>query len=238
MSCPTRLPCFDGLVIEESRGRPPEVLYEDEDVIAVHKSAGDLVVPGRGPEKEETLRQRLARAAGGKVFVVHRLDRDTSGVVVFAKNEAAHRALSGCFERREVEKVYRALVLGRVEADSGEIDRPIRAFGSGRMGADPRGKPSVTRFRVLKRFPRTTLLEIEPLTGRRHQIRVHLYSLGHPVLGDGRYGAVRPLGGAPRLMLHAWRIAFARADGRRVEICAALPPDFQFVLERAAAGEI
>lgn len=184
-----------------------EILYEDDGLLAVSKVSGDLVIPGRGTDRP-SLVERLSAKSGGKLFVVHRLDRGASGLVLFARDRESHRTLSALFEGRRVRKTYWAVVEGEVEQQDGLVDRPIRAFGSGRMGVDGRGKPSETRFRVLERFSRAALLEVNPLTGRRHQIRVHLFALGHPILGETVYGSGFPVGGAPRLMLHALRLAF------------------------------
>ncbi len=167
------------------------------------------------------------------MYVVHRLDREASGLVLFAKDAQTHRFLCGEFEKRRVQKIYLALVLGRVERE-GNVKAPLRAFGSGRMGVAKGGKPCLTRFRVRERFSGATLLEIEPMTGRRHQIRVHLYSLGHPVLGDPLYGSKRPVGGSPRLMLHALelRLAFPEPMSLRAEPGR----DFLEVLEAWRSG--
>lgn len=190
-------------------------------MVAVDKPAGQLVIPGRGAAEGECLKDQVARHVGAPVFVVHRIDQETSGVVLFAKHAAAHKALCLQFERRGVKKVYLARVLGRLEGE-GVIDKPIREFGSGRMGVDRRGKASRTRWRSREPGDASSLIECEPLTGRRHQIRVHCYSIGHPILGDTRYGSPRPVGGADRLMLHAWKLSLARHDddgtSGRVEI--------------------
>lgn len=180
-----------------------------------------LVVPGRGHDPAEALNRRLGR----RVWVVHRIDREASGLVLFALDAPTHRRLSGLFEGRAVEKTYAALVLGDVAAD-GVVDGPLREFGSGRMGVHARGKASVTHYRVLRRDGGATLLEVRPVTGRRHQIRVHLYSIGHPVLGDAVYGDARPVGGAARLMLHAWRLALEHPAGGVLRLEAPVPGEF------------
>jgi len=204
------------------------VVYEDGRILAVDKPAGQAVIPGRGLA-EEPLSLQASRALGGKAFVVHRLDRGASGLVIFAKDAATHRDLSLLFEGRRMHKLYLALVQGSLEAD-GAVDQPLRAFGSGRMGLGV-GKASLTRYRVLERAEQASLLEAAPETGRRHQIRVHLHSLGHPILGDPLYGQDRPVGGVGRLMLHAWRLDFElhRAHYR---LCAPPGGDFLGVLGR------
>ena len=204
------------------------IVYEDGRVLAVDKPAGLAVIPGRGLT-EEPLSLQASRALGGKAFVVHRLDRGASGLVLFAKDAATHRDLSLLFEGRRMHKLYLALVQGRLDVD-GAVDRPLRAFGSGRMGLGT-GKASLTRYRVLGSAEQASLLAVAPETGRRHQIRVHLHSLGHPILGDPLYGQARPVGGVGRLMLHAWRLDFElhRACYR---LCAPPGADFLGVLGR------
>ena len=204
------------------------VIHEDERLIAVSKPTGQLVIFGRGDLKE-TLKDQVALHTGGKVFVVHRLDRQASGLVLFAKDAVMHRSLCSQFESRQVHKIYLALVLGSVEGE-GIVERPIRAFGSGRMGISDDGKPSLTRYRVRERFSGATLLEVEPVTGRRHQIRVHLYATGHPLVGDSLYGENKPVAGARRLMLHSLEISF-KAD-KPLKLRAQPGDDFMEVLER------
>lgn len=212
--------------------RPLEVVDEDERLIVVAKPSGQAVAAGGGVARDETLQAHVERHVGGKAFLVHRLDRGTSGVMVFAKDAETHRRLSSAFEERQVEKVYVALVAGHVEPASGEVDRPLRSFGSGRVGVDRRGKPAITRYLVTERLLSADLLELRPLTGRRHQIRVHLYALGNAVIGDTRYGHERPVGGAARLMLHARELALPQADGIRMVVRAEPPPDFVEILDR------
>lgn len=199
-------------------------IYRDDHVLAVDKPAGMLVIPGRGPVRERSLVELLEDQLGNRLFVVHRIDRETSGLVLFALDAATHRELSLAFERRQVRKTYLAVVDGEMTG-AGSIDLPLREFGSGRVAVDERGKPSRTEYRVLAPVPRGTLLEVHPVTGRRHQIRVHLYALGHPVLGDTRYGNPRPVGGAPRLMLHAWKLELAAGcAGIRLPALVVEPP--------------
>ena len=213
-----------------------EIIHEDERLIAVSKPAGRLVIPGRGScAGDPTLKAEVEGRTGAKVFVVHRLDREASGLVVFAKDAECHRRLCGQFARRQVHKLYLALAWGAVEQD-GIVKAPIREYGSGRMGVHPQGKPARTIFRVLRRFASAALLEVEPLTGRRHQIRVHLYHIGHPILGDDRYGNDLPVGGYPRLMLHARRAVFMHPDGRKLVLETPPGADFDSVVSNAAAG--
>ncbi len=181
---------------------PPAILVETARVVAVAKPSGIPVIPGRGSMSGTTLQQQVEAHLGAKVWVVHRLDAAASGAVLFAKDAEAHRDLNVAFEARTVAKSYLAAVTGRVVKE-GVIRSAIKAFGSGRMGVHKHGQPSVTNYRILERFPAATLLEVSPETGRRHQIRVHLYSIGHPILGDPLYGESRPVGGFARMLLHA-----------------------------------
>ncbi len=183
---------------------PVEALFEDEAILAVNKPEGIASIPERDLSVP-SVRRVLEEERGASLFVVHRLDKEVSGVLLFAKTPAAHRELSLAFEQRRVDKRYVAVMHGRVERDDLVIDAPLREYGSGRMGVDPRGKASLTRVVVLERAERCTLVEVRPETGRRHQIRAHLYAEGHPLVGDTRYGDA-PSPDEPRLMLHAFRL--------------------------------
>jgi tRNA pseudouridine32 synthase/23S rRNA pseudouridine746 synthase len=209
----------------------PPVLYEDADVLAVDKPEGIVSVSEAG---KGGLPELLKPVFPGKLFPVHRLDREVSGVILFAKNAAAHRHLNMEFDRRAVRKTYLALVHGLPARERGTIDSPIREFGSGRMGVDPeRGKPSSTEFERVEKLEGTTLLKAFPATGRRHQIRVHLFSIGHPVVGDLRYGDRSVQGRFPRLMLHALAVEFRSPGGKDLRIEAPVPATFSSVLESA-----
>jgi RluA family pseudouridine synthase len=204
------------------------VLFENGDYLAVDKPEGVVSV---GEAGKGGLPELLRELFPGKLFPVHRLDRGASGVIVFAKNAAAHRHLNGEFDRREVRKTYLALVDGAIAASHGQINAPLREFGSGRMGVEPkRGKPSSTEWKVAERLDGATLVRVFPATGRRHQIRVHLYHIGHPILGDLRYGERVRQERFPRLMLHALKVEFALPSGERVAVEAAVPPSFEAVL--------
>ena len=192
---------------------PPDtgipVIFADDALIVADKPAGLLSVPGRGPERADCLVSRLQRDYPD-ALAVHRLDMSTSGLLVLARGEEMHRRLSKLFRDRLVDKRYVAVVAGLVEADSGEIDLPLIVDWPNRprqMVDHTIGKPSLTRFRVLERNPEsnTTRVELEPWTGRSHQLRVHMASLGHPILGDELYGDESS---APRLLLHALTLAF------------------------------
>ena len=203
------------------------ILFEDDALVAVSKPAGQPTIPGRG-EIGEALNQELERRLGAKLYVVHRLDREASGLVVFAKDAETHRLLCAEFESRRADKSYLAAVSGAL-AGEGVVALPLKEFGSGRVAPAPDGKPSRTRWRALRALRGATLLRVDPETGRRHQIRAHLCAIGHPILGDPRYGpAPRPVGGAPRLMLHA--LTLRLEAGRTYELTAAPPPDFESAL--------
>ncbi len=214
------------------------VIYEDEEIVVVEKPAGLAIHSGAGREGEPTLVSsllaqgvRLAGGGGDRVGVVHRLDADTSGVMVLAKTEEAYRSLVEQFQRREVGKEYLALVEGEVEPEKGLIEGPI-----GRdphrprwMGIVEGGKEAITEFEVLRRGKGRTLLLVRPKTGRTHQIRVHLSSIGHPVVGDPLYGR-----GEGRLMLHAWRLSFRHPkSGEMLSFSASPPPELRRWLEGA-----
>lgn len=178
------------------------IIFEDDRIVAVNKPVGLPTIPGRG-EIGIAVNVEIERRLRKKIFVVHRLDLDASGVLVFAKDAETHRLLSIEFEERRAKKEYLVAVLG-IMSGSGEISKPLREFSSGRVAPAPDGKKAVTKWRVEKALGGATLLRVETMTGRKHQIRAHFSSEGHPVLGDPRYGPPpRPIGGAKRLMLHA-----------------------------------
>lgn len=169
------------------------ILHEDEDLIGVNKPAGLLTIPDRYDLNLPSLSDMLQRKYG-KVYTVHRLDKDTSGVLLFAKNEDAHRFYSLKFQNREVEKYYRALVVGRIWDEKGVIDTPMaRQSGKGgRMSTAKKGMEAKTSYEVVESFGLYTFLKIRLYTGRTHQIRVHLKSIGHPVAMDALYGSAEP----------------------------------------------
>ena len=189
------------------------VLHDDAACIVVVKPAGLLSVPGRGEHLQDCVSSRV-RSLFGDTLVVHRLDMATSGLMLLARGAAAQRTLSIAFAAREVHKRYVAVAAGRIEQDSGEIDLPLMADWPNRpkQKADrEHGKPSLTHYRVLARDESagTTRVELEPVTGRAHQLRVHLLSLGHPILGDALYAPPEVQARAERLMLHASALRFA-----------------------------
>ncbi|MEI7784112.1 MAG: RluA family pseudouridine synthase [Betaproteobacteria bacterium] len=187
----------------------PRLLHLDDDLLVLEKPAGMLSVPGRGPDKQDCL-SRWAQAQVPGAMVVHRLDMATSGLILMARHALSQRLLGHAFEQRLIAKQYTAVVEGQM-ADGDDwqtIDLPLAADWPRRplQKVDVlHGKPSLTRWRVLERSASQTRLLLEPLTGRSHQLRVHLQALGHPIVGDALYGASSPRGEAPaaRLLLHA-----------------------------------
>jgi 23S rRNA pseudouridine1911/1915/1917 synthase len=212
---------------------PLDVLYEDADVIAINKPAGMVVHSGAGQHSGTLVNAVLHRfgrlsTVGGDLRpgIVHRLDRFTSGVILIARNDAAHRNLAEQFASRQVEKIYLALVHGRVKNDEGRITTPIARDPIRRTRMTTRlarGRQALTSYRVLKRFETFTFLEVKIGTGRTHQIRVHLASIGHPVAGDKLYGA--PASALGRYFLHAREITFTSpGSGERITVTAPLAP--------------
>jgi tRNA pseudouridine32 synthase / 23S rRNA pseudouridine746 synthase len=197
----------------QARGTELAVLHESDSLLVLDKPSGLLCVPGRGADKQDCLSARAQRAYPD-ALVVHRLDMATSGLVLMARGGAAQRRLSHAFAQREVGKRYIAIVAGRMEAQDGVIDLPLAADWPNRplRIVDPtHGKPSVTRWRLLAYDERgdASRLELEPITGRSHQLRVHLLAIGHPILGDALYAPAAVRECASRLMLHASQLALA-----------------------------
>lgn len=207
-----------------------EIIYEDNNIIAVNKPEGLASIHDSAGEKED-LQTLLSEYCKLKVFVVHRLDKEVSGIILFAKNAATHKELNKQFAERTVKKSYLALVHGEVKREEGTINKPIREFGSGRMGIDEKkGKPSKTLYKVIKKFPSFTLLELNPTTGRRHQLRVHLYYIGHSIVGDVRYGDKTFQEKYPRLMLHAKELVVT-INGVEKTFAADIPQSFSKYLQ-------
>jgi len=208
-----------------------QTVFEDDEYIVVNKPSGLLTMPGRGPAaKEKNLLALLTQAQKRPMFVVHRLDRDASGLILFAKNENSHRYFSKLFETKDIKKKYLVAVEGRVQEKRGEVDKPIQAYGSGRMGVGFNGKNSITRYQVLEHYKRSTLLEVQIITGRRHQIRVHMYYIKHPVIGDPLYGDQARQSAYPRLMLHSYKLEFTDMAGKKRSLETDPPKDFINVL--------
>ncbi len=238
----------------QPRALPLEILQEDEDLVVINKQPGFSTTPGYG-QTEPSLLEGVwfhLHKDSIKPRIVNRLDKDTSGVLLFAKNDRAHSLLCSQFEHRDIEKLYLALVVGEMEEDSGEIDLSIAAHPrrpARMLINDKTGKQATTRWKVTERFKGFTLLDVRPLTGRTHQIRVHMSAIGHALAIDPVYGTKtplflsalkpdyrprarreeRPLLG--RLPLHAMELTFRHpADGKVVTATAPLPKDLRAIL--------
>jgi len=223
---------------------PLDVIHEDPSLIVLNKQAGLVMHPAPGHYTGTLVNALLAHCRdlsgiGGRERpgLVHRLDKDTSGVIVVAKTDAAHRFLSQQFKSHSIQRQYRAIVVGRLSKKSGTIDLPIGRDRWERKKISHRTlrpREARTVYRAIERFDRATLVEIYPQTGRTHQIRVHFASIGHPVLGDRTYGgrqAVLASVPADRQMLHAVRLGFTHPDSGRIIEFSALPPsDFDQAL--------
>lgn len=235
----------------EAEALPLKILYEDEDVVVVDKPAGMVVHAGAGHSRGTLVNALLHHMDGSlssingdlRPGIVHRLDRDTSGVLVVARTDVAHRALARQFHDREVEKTYLALVHGRMKQAQGRITSPVsrdpvrRTRMTARLAA---GRSALTEYRVIEEFERFSYLEVRIGTGRTHQIRVHLSSIRHPIVGDRLYGAPASIPGlAPlgRFFLHAHRLRFrSPSSGEWLTVESPVPQELHTFLEYAVAG--
>ena len=219
---------------------PIKILHEDEDIIVVDKPAGMVVHPAYGNLRHTLVNALLFHAKGlstlnGKVRpgIVHRLDKDTSGIMVVAKHDQAHAWVAKQFKNQTVERKYRVAVRGIMQHDEGVCEEPIgRAFlNRKKVIVKPSGgKEATTYFTVLERYRNASLLEVRPHTGRTHQIRVHMRCLGHPVLGDGLYGVASP--GISRQAVHAYSLGFTHPGSKeKVSYQADLPHDFKELID-------
>jgi 23S rRNA pseudouridine1911/1915/1917 synthase len=226
------------------------VVYEDADLLVVDKPAGLVVHPAPGHASGTLVNALLARgdAVGGiagveRPGIVHRLDRDTSGLLMVAKHDSAQASLMAQLKARRVRKTYLALAAGSPAAGVGRIEAPIGRDPHHRvkMAIVPDGREAITGYRVRERFEGWTLLELDLVTGRTHQIRVHLAAIGHPLAGDPLYAtgdARRGPDGLDRLFLHAWRLELAApSDGHLIRVTAPLPGELEAVLDRLRAGD-
>jgi 23S rRNA pseudouridine1911/1915/1917 synthase len=210
-----------------------EIVYEDDDLLVVDKPAGVVVHPApghRGPTLADALAGRTAAGDPERAGIVHRLDRDTSGLMIVAKTEKAHRALQRMIRKREVTREYLALVEGSPPSDSGTVDAPIGRDRVNRTTVSTRtdrARSAVTHFEVIERLARTSLLRVRLETGRTHQIRAHLAAIGHPVCGDAHYGGAacgRRLKGLRRQFLHSSRLMFNHPSTGAKVACESKPP--------------
>ncbi len=187
-----------------------DIVYQDNDIVILNKPSGLLTVPGKAPEHKDSLDYRV-RLVWPQARIVHRLDMATSGLVVMAMHADSQRILNKQFEMRQTQKRYYALLEGQLPADSGAVDLPLVCDWPNRpkqMVHFESGKPSLTYFRVLERNKLHTKVELTPVTGRSHQLRVHMLWLGHPILGDKFYGTEQGKCSVDRLQLHAGSLAF------------------------------
>lgn len=222
---------------------PLDVVYEDDDVIVVNKPTGLVVHPAPG-HPDGTLVNALLHHCGDSLSgiggekrpgIVHRIDRDTSGLIIAAKNDAAHLALSAQLKDHSLSRTYECLVTGNMKQDSGTVDAPIGRSSADRkkMAVVPTGRRAVTHWEVVARYPGVTHLRCRLETGRTHQIRVHMAYIGHPILGDTVYGAKKPVPGLTGQCLHATGLRFVHPrTGEPVELHCPLPPEFTAMLQR------
>lgn len=222
---------------------PLDVVYEDDDVIVVNKPTGLVVHPAPG-HPDGTLVNALLHHCGDSLSgiggekrpgIVHRIDRDTSGLIIAAKNDAAHLALSAQLKDHSLSRTYECLVTGNMKQDSGTVDAPIGRSSADRkkMAVVPTGRRAVTHWEVVARYPGVTHLRCRLETGRTHQIRVHMAYIGHPILGDTVYGAKKPVSGLTGQCLHATGLRFVHPrTGEPVELHCPLPPEFTAMLQK------
>lgn len=208
-----------------------DVVFCDAHLLVLDKPSGLLTVPGRDPAHKDSLASR-AQAEYPDALIVHRLDMDTSGLVVLALGPDIHRQLSRLFQDRKVEKTYLARVWGEPESVAGEVDLPLICDWPNRPKQKvcfESGKPSQTRWRKLSSDGHSSLLELTPVTGRSHQLRVHMQALGHPILGDPFYAHPQALAAAPRLLLHAQELGFEHPVlGRELNFFTGASAEFSF----------
>ncbi len=241
---------------QEGKKQKIKILYQDEFIFAVDKPSGLRVLPDRWISTLPNLLQLLTlhntvneSEKNNKIFVVHRIDADTSGLVLFARTAEAHRRLCMAFEKGEIKKTYLAIIIGRLEITHGKIDLPIASARNNRMKVDPQGKKSITKFEVREKFGRYSLLEVSPLTARTHQIRIHLQAYGFPLAVDPLYTNIKKIHISDlklgirsqndsesalisRLTLHAWRLQLKHPiTQENMEIVAEPPKDFKAILK-------
>ncbi len=241
-----RVPVVEPVVVRPEQA-PLDIVYEDDDLIVVNKPAGMVVHPAYGHQAGTLVNALLAHCPAladegqnERPGIVHRLDKDTSGLIIVAKNESSRRHLQGQFKRREVKKVYLALVEGQLTPRRGAIEAPIGRDRRQRkrMAVVREGRAACTAYRVVEYFANHTLLEVEPKTGRTHQIRVHLAFIGHPVVGDAVYGFRKQRLKVPRQFLHASYLGFRRpSDDQYLELQVSLPPDLRQVWDKLRAEQ-
>ncbi|MEO6330250.1 MAG: RluA family pseudouridine synthase [Ginsengibacter sp.] len=236
----------------------PEIIFENARFVAVNKPAGMLTIPDRYVETQTSLYKILEKKYE-RIFIIHRLDRETSGMLLFAKDEETHKYISQLFEKRNVEKFYLAIISGSLPTKKGTIDEPIAEHpaNDGRMIINQKGKPSVTEYEVKDDFGLYSLVKFKIHTGRTHQIRVHMKHLGHPVACDGMYGNAqsillssfkkkyklsrhddeeRPI--LNRLALHSYQLKFTDSSGNHHDLVTELPKDMTAFLQQLKKNRI
>ncbi len=229
---------------------PLDVVYEDADVIVVNKPKGMVVHPAPGHDHGTLVNALMARCGPdlsgingvNRPGIVHRIDKDTSGLLIAAKNDAAHKFLAAQLSDHTLSRTYEAVVVGNLREDSGTVDAPIGRHPTDRKKqcvTEKNSRPAVTHYRVLERFPGYTHVECKLETGRTHQIRVHMAHIGHPILGDTVYGAKKPFPGLEGQCLHARALRFIHpATGETVTLETPLPAYFRDVLEKLQKNRI
>lgn len=229
----------------------PEVVFENEHFIALNKPAGMLSIPDR-VQSEPSLKDLLIQKYGN-IFTIHRLDKETSGLILFAKDEATHKYFSKQFEERSVEKFYMGLVHGSLPNKSGTVDAPImeHPIFKGQMVVNKNGKPSVTDYEVIEDLSKYSVMKFQLHTGRTHQIRVHAKNMGHPLVCDPLYGDGKPVMLSAikkkfklskhddeerpllnRVALHSYQLKFKDAEGKEFDLTAELPKDIRALLQQ------
>ena len=235
-----------------NNGSKLNVIFENERFIAVNKPPGLLTIPDRHNELIPSLYKTLQQQYE-KIFIVHRLDKETSGIILFAKDEATHKYLSQLFEQRNVEKYYQGIIQGSLQQVKGKIEEPIleHPVHKGMMAVGKKGKPSITEYEVLEDHGIYSLVQFHILTGRTHQIRVHMQHMGHPLACDELYGDPKPILLSSfkkkfklskhdeeerpllnRLALHSYELKFKDADNIYIDITADLPKDMRALLQQ------
>ena len=228
------------------------IIFENDDFVAINKEPGMLTIPDRHDETQLSL-YKILNQKYGKIFIVHRLDRDTSGLILFAKNESTHKYLSQLFEQRNIEKKYLGIVRGNIPEKKGTVNEPIgeHPIKKGVMTITKKGKPSLTNYEVLEEYGIYSLVQFDIQSGRTHQIRVHTKSLGHPIICDTVYGDGKPillssfkkkyklsqndLEERPiinRLALHSYHLTFTDIHQKIFSIEAPLPKDMKALLQQ------
>ncbi len=227
----------------KSQDIPLDIIYEDNDILVVNKPKGMVVHPAVGNPDGTLVNAVMAHCKGNlsgiggelRPGIVHRLDKDTSGLIIVAKNDKAHIKMSEQIQNREVKKVYLALVRGNIQENEATINMPIARSTKDRkkMAVDKKGKVAITHFKVLKRFEKYTYLEVSIETGRTHQIRVHMAEIGHPVVGDYTYSNGKNEFNIQGQMLHAQKLNFKHPiTGKQMSLEAPLPQYFKEVLSK------